>query len=122
MLPDPPTNFFRFPDHINKTRRNKPNTLIMKSYSMTLCLAAVAADLIVAHAEVRFLAHGHTDLALDYDAPAKTWNFHVGSDTLGEEFAPDEVILKVKPGAQTTVPTDAKFSFLGAAGSPIWIL
>jgi surface-anchored protein len=83
-------------------------------------LAALLTSLLVAKAEVRFLAHGHTDLAIDYDATTNAWNFHVGSDTLGAEFAPDEVVLKVKPSAETTVAP--ALAFLGPAGSPVWIL
>src|SRR5438094_871475 len=94
----------------------------LKAHRLTIALAALAANCLIAQAEVRFLAHGHTDLAIDYDKTAGTWDFHVGSDTLGVEFPPDEVVLKVKPAVQTTVPTNAKFAFLGAAGSPVWIL
>lgn len=85
-------------------------------------LAGLLLGASTVQAEVRFLGRGHTDLALDYDATAKSWNLHVGSDLTGAEFASDEVILKVKPAAQTTVPASANFAFLGAAGSPVWIL
>lgn len=73
-------------------------------------------------ADIRYLGRGHTDLALNYDAASNVWDIHVGSDLTGAEFAPDEVILKVKPVAQTTVPTSPNFAFLGTAGSPVWIL
>ncbi|MCW5558881.1 MAG: choice-of-anchor M domain-containing protein [Verrucomicrobiae bacterium] len=85
-------------------------------------LAALLLGSIATRAEVRFLGRGHTDLALDYDAAGKAWNVHVGSDLTGAEFAADEVILKVKPGAQTSVPSGANFAFLGSAGAPVWIL
>ncbi|MDB6040818.1 MAG: LPXTG-motif cell wall anchor domain protein [Verrucomicrobiales bacterium] len=94
----------------------------MKTCQTIAVLSAVLANIVVAQAQVRFLAHGHTDLSINYDSTADAWDFHVGSDTLGVEFAPDEVVLKVKPAAQTTVPAGAKFAFLGVAGSPIWIL
>src|SRR4029453_8696863 len=96
--------------------------LVTNHYRLTASLAVLLANILVSKAEVRFLAHGHTDLAIDYDATTGTWNFHVGSDTLGGEFAPDEVVLKVKPAAGTTVPADSKYAFLGTAGSPVWIL
>jgi surface-anchored protein len=92
----------------------------MKTYTVILALAGLLANLPIARAEVRFLAHGHTDLAIDYDATTTNWNFHVGSDTIGAEFAPDEVILKVKAAARTNVPPNA--TFLGAVSSPVWIL
>jgi surface-anchored protein len=94
----------------------------MKTYQLTASLAGLFASLHLAQADVRYLGHGHTDLAIGYDATTNAWSFHVGSDTLGTHFALDEVILKVKPGAQTTVPSDPKFAFLGMAGAPVWIL
>ncbi|MFO1498210.1 MAG: choice-of-anchor M domain-containing protein [Verrucomicrobiota bacterium] len=87
---------------------------------LSILLAVLVASSHGTRAEVRFLAHGHTDLAIDYDAGAGAWDFHVGSDTLGVEFAPDEVVLKAKAAALTNVPPNA--SFLGPAGSPVWIL
>ncbi|HVY72036.1 MAG TPA: choice-of-anchor M domain-containing protein, partial [Verrucomicrobiae bacterium] len=72
--------------------------------------------------ETTVLSSGHTDLALDYDAVADAWDLHVGSDTLEEEFAADDVTLQVKPEAKTTVPADPKFGFLGNAGDAIWLL
>jgi surface-anchored protein len=95
---------------------------LTKTFRLAAGLVALAANLLVAHGEVRFLAHGHTDLALDYDDAIDAWNFHVGSDTTGAEFGPDDVILRVKPAALSTIPSDPKFAFLGTAGSPIWIL
>jgi surface-anchored protein len=68
------------------------------------------------------LATGHTDLALDYSDTDGTWDFHVGSDTFGLEFAANEVFLEAKAAALTTIPTNANFSFLGHAGDPITIL
>lgn len=94
----------------------------MKPIFLPLISVAVLAGILPLQADVRFLAHGHTDLALDYDPVHDAWDFHVGSDTLGTEFGPGEVVLKVKPAAQTTVPNNAKFSFLGAVGDAVWIL
>lgn len=94
----------------------------MKSNKIIHTLAGLWLGATAAQADLRYLGHGHTDLALDYDAAAKSWNLHVGSDLTGAEFASDEVILKVKPAAQTTVPTNASFAFLGTAGSAVWIL
>src|SRR6185295_7273946 len=93
-----------------------------KTYKLLTASAILLANLSVAKAEIRFLGHGHTDLSLNYASTNNTWDFHVGSDALGAEFAPDEVILKVKAAAQTIVPPGAEFSFLGTAGSPVWIL
>src|SRR5438552_9117278 len=117
------------PDHPNKRLRpqtkSKKLTLFpkkMKTYKLIAVLAALLATSLAARAEVRFLGEGHTDLAPDYNATTGAWDFHVGSDTLGVEFSTDEVVLKVKASAQSTVPTNAKFAFLGSAGSTVWIL
>jgi len=55
---------------------------------------------------------------VNYAATNNTWDFHVGSDTLGAEFPPDQVVLKIKPAAQTTVPPIRNSSFLGTSGAP----
>jgi surface-anchored protein len=94
----------------------------MKRYRTALVAAGLALHLATVYADVRYLGEGHTDLALDYSPSDKTWNVHVGSDSKGSEFTPDEVVLKVKPPAQTTVPADSKFAFLGTPGDTIWIL
>src|SRR5690348_1751594 len=94
----------------------------MKKPNYTLAALALLAASLTANAQIRFLAHGHTDLSINYDPDTKAWDFHPGSDTLGVEFAPDEVVLKVKAAAQSTVPSDSHFAFLGTPGAPIWIL
>ncbi len=46
-------------------------------------------------------------------------------DTSGDQerrYAADEVILQVRPEAETVVPDDPAFAFLGGPGDPLWIL
>ena len=50
------------------------------------------------------------------------WDLHVHDHDTEAEYAPDEVVLGVAPTAETTVPTDAEYAFLGTAGEPVWIL
>jgi len=50
------------------------------------------------------------------------WDLHVHDEDNDVEYEPDEVILKVKDEAATTVPADPAFGFLGASGDPIWVL
>ncbi len=95
---------------------------LMKPSIPLLILIVFAAVLVPARADVRVLASGHTDLSINYTATNNTWDLHVGSDTTGAEYAPTDVVLKVKAAAHTTVPADARFAFLGAAGEPVWIL
>jgi surface-anchored protein len=75
---------------------------------------------VAAHAQTNVLSVGHTDIAVNYENNA--WDLHIGYDVTGEEFPARDVLLRVNPLAQTTVPNNASFSFLGTAGSPIWIL
>ena len=76
----------------------------------------------VAHGQTNVLSVGHTDLALDYTSTNRAWDFHVHSDTFDQDYQAVQVVLQVKPEAKTRVPSDPKFSFLGSAGDPIWIL
>src|SRR5262245_34281316 len=94
----------------------------IKTCVLTSVIALILLSSAATQGEVRYLGEGHTDLALDYDSETHAWNFHVGSDSLAKEFAPDEVVLKVKAGAQTNVPASAAFSFLGTPNSTVWIL
>lgn len=68
------------------------------------------------------LTSGHTDIGIVYEEDA--WNLHIGrhEDSPPVEYSPSEALLEVCPAAATSVPTNAVFSFLGEAGSPIYIL
>ena len=109
---------------LSRTKQEIFHSYKMKNRICTLAalLIALLAAPMTASAQVRFLAHGHADLSINYDPKAKAWDFHPGSDTLGVEFAPDEVVLKVKPAALSTAPSDPHFAFLGTPGAPVWIL
>lgn len=65
---------------------------------------------------------GHADLALN----AGTGKVYVRADDekSGERrrFAPDEVVLNVPDRARESVPEESSYSFLGAAGDPLWVL
>jgi surface-anchored protein len=50
------------------------------------------------------------------------WDLHVHAEDDEIEFAPGQVILEVPMVAAQPVPTNAVFSFLGEAGTPIWVL
>jgi surface-anchored protein len=67
------------------------------------------------------LWHDHTDVGVNYEDGG--WDLHVHAEALGLEFAPDEAVLGVDiAAASNSVPSGASWSFLGSAGSPIWIL
>lgn len=66
------------------------------------------------------LSNEHTDIGVAYEDGA--WDLHVHDETNDIEHEPGDVILQVGAAAGTTVSADPLFSFLGAAGSPTWIL
>ena len=72
-----------------------------------------------------YLTSGHTDIGIDYD-PDTGFDLGIGSTPVegGPEYdyAANEAIYVALPGAHTTVSSDPRYSFLGSAGSDIWIL
>jgi surface-anchored protein len=68
------------------------------------------------------LTEGHTDVGIAYEDNA--WNLHIGQHEANPpaEYAPNEAILQVGAPAQTTVPANPVFSFLGAPGSTVYVL
>jgi probable HAF family extracellular repeat protein len=66
------------------------------------------------------LPTGHTDVGVAFEDGA--WDLHVHAEDIDAEFTPAEALLTLTPLAQTTVPTNASYAFLGAPGSPTWIL
>lgn len=66
------------------------------------------------------LETGHTDVGINYEDG--NWDLHVHSESLEQEFAPEEVWLKVASSARTAVSTNSAFHFLGAPGSAVWML
>ncbi len=66
------------------------------------------------------LSRGHTDIGMAFEDGE--WDLHVHSEDLEAEFEPGAALLTLPPLAQTIVPTNASYAFLGAAGSATWIL
>jgi surface-anchored protein len=65
------------------------------------------------------LNSGHADIGAAFKGNA--WDLYVEHEELGE-FEAAEAILQVGLAAQTVVPANPAFGFLGAAGSSVWIL
>jgi surface-anchored protein len=64
---------------------------------------------------------GHVDIGIAYESG--NWDLHVHQEEPTEaEYEPDEAILQVGASAQTSVPADPSFSFLGNPGDLVWIL
>lgn len=84
--------------------------------SLTIATPAQAAPLVV-------LDKGHVDV-VDVAYEDGGLHLHIHDETVqpGVERDPQDVLLHVLSPARTTVPADPAFSFLGAAGAPVWIL
>ena len=66
------------------------------------------------------LTSGHVDLGVAFEDDSFDLHIHDGeSDT---EYSADEAILQVGTAARTTVPGDARYSFLGVPGSDTYVL
>lgn len=66
------------------------------------------------------LPRGHTDVGLTFENGVLGWEVH-GEDA-GQAFEPHAALLNVPARAQTAVPDNAAYAFLGAPGAPVWIL
>ncbi|HRJ74270.1 MAG TPA: choice-of-anchor M domain-containing protein [Terrimicrobiaceae bacterium] len=89
----------------------------MKTRLLPVLAAFLAAPLLNAQTT---LTSGHTDIGIAYEGDA--WDFHVHDEETDTEYAPDEAVLQVGAAAETTVPANPAFSFLGDEGDPVWIL
>ncbi|MEM9825893.1 MAG: choice-of-anchor M domain-containing protein [Planctomycetota bacterium] len=68
-----------------------------------------------------FYQREHGDVDVEYHDGA--WGFHVASDDLGGEFAPDEILIVGGAASLETMTSDANFAFIGAiAGEDVFIL
>jgi len=75
----------------------------LNAYAGNVVFSNIHADIDVAFEDgsLELVVHDHTH-DIEYDAK--------------------DVVLRVNGNARTTVPADTEYSFLGAAGSPVWIL
>ncbi|KTR94742.1 hypothetical protein NS220_08095 [Microbacterium testaceum] len=67
---------------------------------------------------------GHVDIAARLDGDRLTTVIADASDAAHDEAlrAPSETVLQVRPEAQSTVPADPAYAFLGSAGAKTWLL
>lgn len=89
--------------------------------------AATAAVLTVlqvlpAHA-LTTISQGHVDAVdVDWTGSALTLDLRDSTVTPAVDRAPADVVLNAVSASKTTVPSGAAYSFLGTAGSPVWIV
>ncbi|RMB82470.1 choice-of-anchor M domain-containing protein [Streptomyces shenzhenensis] len=93
-----------------------------------LITAGVVAGTLIAGAPVQaadqvVLSKGHVDvIGVGYVDGELELAVHDGSSGVEVEYAPEDVRLQALPAAETTVPSDPAYAFLGKAGSPVWVL
>ncbi|MDT0346207.1 choice-of-anchor M domain-containing protein [Streptomyces litchfieldiae] len=69
------------------------------------------------------LSEGHVDVVdIAYEGGALELGLHDSTTGTGVERDPAEVTLHVKAEAQTQVPNNSAYAFLGSPGDPVWIL
>jgi surface-anchored protein len=100
----------------------KQNTQIIGRIRQ-LGLAALLTTGLASQAQT-ILTNQHADIGVTYEGGA--WNLHIHNETQDIEYSPPSglngAILQVGSAAAGTVPANPLFSFLGTAGSPVWIL
>lgn len=85
----------------------------------TVALTATPAHATGARGVV--LATGHVDvIGIAYEDGEL--DLHVHDEDNEVEYAPEEVTVRALPAAETTVPANPAYDFLGDAGDPVWIL
>jgi surface-anchored protein len=75
--------------------------------------ASGARDVVLNQGHVDVIGVAFEDGVLD---------LHVHDEENDVEYAPEEVTIQGLPAAETTIPADPAFGFLGDAGDPVWIL
>lgn len=95
----------------------------MKTLLRTLAVTAAATGLVlgaagVAQAGPQILDRGHVDV-FGVEFHEDHFHLHIHGD---DEYDPSHTLLKVRSQAETEVPDDDRYDFLGETGDPVWIL
>ncbi|ASW54788.1 choice-of-anchor M domain-containing protein [Plantactinospora sp. KBS50] len=100
----------------------KPIRLMIGGGALAAALLGTAVPAQAAAVPV-VLSAGHVDVVdVEYEDGELEIGVHDETVEPGVEREPSEVVFLVKRAAKTTVPAAPEFGFLGAAGSPVWIL
>ncbi|MBM3821576.1 MAG: PEP-CTERM sorting domain-containing protein [Verrucomicrobia bacterium] len=95
-------------------------------YSKPIPLASALTLLVFTATPLPLLAQpvrierGHVDIGFAYED--NSWDAHIHDETTDQEHSPNEAVLVIGSKAASRVPTDARFSFLGAPGRSIHVL
>jgi surface-anchored protein len=88
---------------------------------MKLPWIAAGLTLVLAARSQTFIASGHVDIGIGYENSAFDLHVHQ-EEPLSQEFAPGDAVFAVGPASAGVSLGGAYASFLGAAGTPVWIL
>lgn len=91
----------------------------MKSIPLfaTIALSGLFLNSVLAQT---FLGSGHTDVGVAYEDDA--WDLHIHHEDTDTEYEPGDAIFAIGAAAQSVIPSDPNFAFLGTAGDTVWIL
>lgn len=88
---------------------------------MKLTFIVPALILVIPAFSQTFIQSGHVDIGIGY--ADKAFDLHVHQEEpLDQEFAPGEAVFSIGSAAAGVSPGGAFTSFLGATGTPVWIL
>lgn len=86
----------------------------------SLSAALISISLGIAYAQPAILTNQHADIGVAFENGE--FEPHVHDETNDTEYAPGDAVLQVGPASASLVPADSRFSFLGTAGSRIYVL
>jgi surface-anchored protein len=92
----------------------------MKLTSIIATAALAGLSLTQTFAAPTIFSRGHIDMGITFEDGA--FDLHVHSEGYDLEAEADAAVLRVLPQTQVAVPNDPQFAFLGAPGTPIWVL
>ncbi|MEV6281990.1 choice-of-anchor M domain-containing protein [Kribbella sp. NPDC051770] len=97
----------------------KPTRVVLPAVAV-LAFTGLAAPAAQAAPRV-VLDQGHVDVVgIAFEDGA--FDLHVHDEEHGAEYAPSQVELVAKPGAEIAVPADPAYRFLGTPGGRVWVL
>lgn len=107
-----------------KTSQNLPN-LKRSCLLKAILLACPIAVFCIAYApgalaQRAVIRQGHIDIGVAFEDGVLEPHIHDESQDV--EYAPNAAVIHVGPESIATIPTDSRFSFLGIAGRPLYLL
>ncbi|MDG4793274.1 choice-of-anchor M domain-containing protein [Micromonospora sp. WMMD1082] len=108
---------------LTATRRRVTGALVTSAAMIAALVGSVAPAQAHGVTLPVVLSAGHVDVIdVEYEDGELELGVHDDSVEPAAHRDHSDVVFVVKSQARTTVPTDPAFAFLGAAGSPVWIL